>query len=63
MLSPIKKRMAKGEKSLWTNCACGKLTLRDEFEKNLFECPSCAKTHLISCKQRFRIFFDEFLKE
>ena len=59
LLSPIKKRMAKGEKSLWTNCTCGKLTLRDEFEKNLFECPSCSKTHLISCKQRFDIFFDD----
>tara|TARA_A100001011_G_scaffold281136_1_gene291136 strand:- start:1419 stop:2363 length:945 start_codon:yes stop_codon:yes gene_type:complete len=59
LLSPLKKRMAKGEKSLWTNCSCGKLTLRDEFEKNLFECSACSKTHLISCKQRFRIFFDE----
>ena len=58
-MSPIKKRMARGEKSLWTNCGCGKLTLRDEFEKNLFECPSCSKTHLISCKQRFNIFFDD----
>ncbi len=58
LLSPIKKRMAKGDKSLWTNCTCGKLTLRDEFEKNLFICPSCSKTHLISCKQRFNIFFD-----
>ena len=50
--------MAKGEKSLWINCSCGKLTLRDEFEKNHYECPSCSKTHLISCKQRFNIFFD-----
>ena len=58
LLSPLKKRMAKGEKSLWMNCPCGKLTLRDEFEKNLFECPSCLKTHLVSCKQRFNIFFD-----
>ena len=59
LLSPLKKRMAKGEKSLWTNCTCGKLTLKDEFEKNLFECSACSKTHLISCKQRFKIFFDE----
>ena len=59
LLSPLKKRMAKGEKSLWTNCSCGKLTLKDEFEKNLFECSACSKTHLISCKQRFKIFFDE----
>ena len=59
LLSPLRKRMSKGEKSLWTNCTCGKLTLRDEFEKNLFECPSCSKTHLISCKQRFNIFFDD----
>ncbi len=58
LLSPIKKRMEKGEKSLWTNCKCGTLTLKDEFEKNLFVCPSCSKTHTISCRQRFNIFFD-----
>ena len=59
LLSPLKKRMSKGGKSLWTNCSCGKLTMKDEFEKNLFECPHCFKTHLISCRQRFNIFFDQ----
>jgi len=59
LLSPLKKRLSKGEKSLWTNCSCGKLTMKDDFEKNLFECPHCFKTHLISCRQRFNIFFDQ----
>ena len=59
LLSPLRKRLSKGEKSLWTNCKCGKLIMKDDFEKNLFECPHCFKTHLISCRQRFNIFFDE----
>ena len=58
LLSPLKKRLGKGEKSLWKNCSCGKLTMKDDFKKNLFECPHCFKTHLISCRQRFNIFFD-----
>ena len=43
LLSPLKKRMAKGEKSLWTNCSCGKLTLKDEFEKIFLNAPLAQK--------------------
>ncbi|MDC1096062.1 acetyl-CoA carboxylase carboxyltransferase subunit beta [Pelagibacteraceae bacterium] len=56
--SIFKKRSSEEKDTLWTNCSCGKLTLKEEFVSNLYVCPSCDKHHTISNKKRFSIFFD-----
>ena len=38
---------------------CSKLTLKEDFEKNLFVCPSCNKPHPLNNKQRFNLFLDD----
>ena len=56
--SLFKKKSAERDDALWQNCSCSKLTLKEDFEKNLFVCPSCNKPHPLNNKQRFDIFFD-----
>ena len=57
--SLFKKKSSELNDALWQNCSCTKLTLREDFEKNLFVCPSCNKPHPLSNKQRFEIFLDD----
>ena len=57
--SIFKKRSAENDEALWQNCSCSKLTLKEDFKKNLFVCPSCNKPHPLNNKQRFDLFLDE----
>ena len=57
--SLFKKKSADRDDTLWQNCSCSKLTLKEDFEKNLFVCPSCNKPHPLTNKQRFELFFDD----
>ena len=57
--SIFKKRSAENDEALWQNCSCSKLTLKEDFEKNLFVCPSCKKPHPLNNKQRFELFLDD----
>tara|TARA_B100001123_G_C15229885_1_gene994705 strand:- start:567 stop:1490 length:924 start_codon:yes stop_codon:yes gene_type:complete len=47
----------KGE-SLWTTCECQQLIYKEDLDKNFFVCPKCETHHKISCRERFKIFFD-----
>jgi len=55
----FKKQPAKDEKSLWTTCSCQELVYKDDLLKNLHVCPKCEKHHKVSCRERFKIFFDD----
>ncbi len=57
--SIFKKRSAENDEALWQNCSCSKLTLKEDFKKNLFVCPSCNKPHPLNNKQRFDLFLDD----
>ena len=54
----FKKRPSKEEieNSNWTSCCKGPI-LKKDLEENLWVCNSCGKHHIISCRQRFDIFF------
>ena len=56
--SLFKKKSAERDDALWQNCSCTKLTLREDFEKNFYCCPKCGVHHKLSCKDRFKLFFD-----
>ena len=57
--SLFKKKSAEIDDTLWQNCSCSKLTLKEDLKKNLFVCPSCNKPHPLTNKQRFAMFFDD----
>ena len=57
--SLFRKKSADRDDALWQNCSCSKLTLKDDFAKNLFVCPSCNKPHPLNNKQRFDLFLDD----
>ena len=54
----FKKRPKPGESSLWTTCICQQLIYKEDLNKNFFICPKCETHQKISCKDRFKIFFD-----
>ena len=55
--SLFKKKSAERDDALWQNCSCSKLTLKEDFEKNLFVCASCNKHFHITPIQRFDMMF------
>ena len=54
----FKKQPKSDEDSLWTTCVCQQLIYKDDLYKNFFICPSCEAHQKISCRDRFKIFFD-----
>ena len=54
----FKKRPQQGESSLWTTCVCQQLIYKEDLYKNFFICPKCETHQKISCRDRFKIFFD-----
>ena len=55
----FKKRPKLGESSLWITCnACQQLIYKEELYKNFFICTKCEAHQKISCRDRFKIFFD-----
>ncbi len=56
--SLFKKRSLKNEETLWTTCGCKNLIYKEDLKSNLNCCPKCGAHHKLSCKERFKIFFD-----
>ena len=55
----LKKRQLKSsETSLWTTCVCQQLIYKEDLHNNFFVCPKCETHQKISCRDRFKIFFD-----
>ena len=54
----FKKRPERSESSLWTTCVCQQLIYKEDLYKNFFICPKCEAHQKISCRDRFKIFFD-----
>ena len=56
--SLFKKKTSSTEESLWISCECKNLIYKEDFEKNFYCCPKCGVHHKLSCKDRFKLFFD-----
>ena len=56
--SLFKKKTSQLKKSLWISCECKNLIYKEDFEKNFYCCPKCGVHHKLSCKDRFKLFFD-----
>jgi len=54
----FKKKSAQDKDTLWTNCSCNNLILKEDLFKNYHCCPKCGIHHKISCGERFKLTFD-----
>ncbi len=61
--SLFKKKTSSSDETLWISCECKNLIYKEDFEKNFFCCPKCGVHHKISCKDRFKLFFDNSIFE
>tara|TARA_Y100001958_G_C21097807_1_gene448780 strand:+ start:44 stop:958 length:915 start_codon:yes stop_codon:yes gene_type:complete len=57
--SLFRKRSAKVEENLWSTCGCKNLIYREDLESNQKVCPKCGEHHKLTCKERFKTFFDQ----
>ena len=57
--SLFKKRSSKVEENLWTTCSCKNLIYKEDMDSNLKVCPKCGEHHKLTCKERFKTFFDK----
>jgi len=56
--SLFKKKTSTNDETLWISCKCKNLIFKEDFELNFFCCPKCGAHHKITCKDRFKLFFD-----
>ena len=56
--SLFKKRSSKVVENLWTTCSCKNLIYIEDLDSNQKVCPKCGEHHKLTCKERFKTFFD-----
>ncbi len=56
--SLFKKRSSNVEENLWTTCSCKNLIYIEDLDSNQKVCPKCGEHHKLTCKERFKTFFD-----
>ena len=56
--SLFEKRSSKTEENLWTTCGCKNLIYKEDLESNQKVCPKCGAHHKLTCRERFKTFFD-----
>ncbi len=56
--SLFEKKSSKTEENLWTTCSCKNLIYKEDLESNQKVCPKCGEHHKLTCRERFKIFFD-----
>ena len=52
------KKSSKIEENLWTTCSCKNLIYKEDLDSNQKVCPKCGEHHKLTCRERFKIFFD-----
>ena len=57
--SLFEKNSSKIEENLWTTCGCKNLIYKEELETNQKVCPKCGSHHKLTCRERFKTFFDD----
>ena len=61
--SLFKKKTSSSEETLWISCQCKNLIYKDDFKSNFYCCTKCGAHHKLSCRDRFKMFFDNGLFE
>ena len=56
--SLFEKKSSKTDENLWTTCGCKNLIFKEDLEGNKKVCPKCGAHHKLTCKERFKTFFD-----
>jgi len=56
--SLFEKKSSKTDENLWTTCSCKNLIYKEELISNQKVCPKCGAHHKLTCRERFKIFFD-----
>ena len=56
--SLFKKKTSSSEETLWISCECKNLIYKEDFKSNFYCCTKCGAHHKLSCKDRFKLFFD-----
>ena len=57
--SLFQKKSSNIEENLWTTCGCKNLIYTEELESNQKVCPKCGAHHKLTCRERFKTFFDQ----
>ena len=57
--SLFQKKSSNVEENLWTTCGCINLIYKEELESNQKVCPKCGAHHKLTCRERFKTFFDQ----
>ena len=57
--SLFKKKTSSSEETLWISCECKNLIYKEDFKTNFYCCTKCGAHHKLSCKDRFKLFFDK----
>tara|TARA_B100000123_G_scaffold265910_1_gene237503 strand:+ start:481 stop:1395 length:915 start_codon:yes stop_codon:yes gene_type:complete len=57
--SLFEKKSSKTEENLWTTCSCKNLIYKEDLDSNQKVCPKCGEHHKLTCKERFKTFFDD----
>ena len=61
--SLFEKKSSKTEENLWTTCGCKNLIYKEDLVSNQKVCPKCGAHHKLTCRERFKTFFDNKLFE
>ena len=61
--SLFKKKTSSSDETLWISCECKNLIYKEDFKKNFYCCTKCGAHHKLSCKDRFKLFFDKGVYE
>ncbi len=61
--SLFKKKTSSSEETLWISCECKNLIYKEDFKSNFYCCTKCGAHHKLSCKDRFKLFFDNSVYE
>ena len=56
--SLFEKKSSKVEGNLLTTCGCKNLIYKEDLDSNQKCCPKCGAHHKLTCKERFKTFFD-----
>ena len=56
--SLFEKRSSRVEENLWATCSCKNLIYKEDLDSNLNVCPKCGEHHKLTCRERFKTFFD-----
>ena len=56
--SLFEKKSSKVAENLWTTCSCKNLIYKEDMNTNLMVCPKCGEHHKLTCRERFKILFD-----